>query len=260
MENMRRLMYGDGDDEKPWRDTMLVCLEGDVITDTLIESPELAKKRCPKDGTETISACPSCGGTIPGQMHYPNVVSFGKPDPAPERCEHCGEPFPWAGNRESFKSSAIAVDSVLARLFDRFPFVVRQLRLRHEAEKRYTLDVADEYDVQDLLHALLKLYWDDIREEDWTPRYAGKSARVDFRLPTEQCVIEVKMARKGLTNRELGDQLLVDIARYVKTTGCKRLYCFVFDPQGYVKNPRGVETDLEKQSNGALKVKVFIRG
>ena len=35
-------MYGDGDDEKPWRDTMLVCLEGDVITDTLIESPELA--------------------------------------------------------------------------------------------------------------------------------------------------------------------------------------------------------------------------
>ena len=36
----------------------------------------------------------------PGQMHYPNVVSFGLPYPAPERCEHCGEPFPWAGNRE----------------------------------------------------------------------------------------------------------------------------------------------------------------
>ena len=50
--------------------------------------------------------------------------------------------------------------------------------------------------------ALVQLYLDDIREEDWTPRYAGKSARVDFRLPTGQRVIEVKMARKGLTNRE----------------------------------------------------------
>ena len=67
------------------------------------------------------------------------------------------------------------------------------------------------------------------------------------------------MARRGLTQRELGDQLLIDITRYAKTTACKRLYCFVFDPHGYIKNPRGVESDLEKQSTKALKIKIFIR-
>ena len=59
--------------------------------------------------------------------------------------------------------------------------------------------------------------------------------------------MEVKMTRVGLAAKALGDQLLVDIASYGKMSNCKRLYCFVYDPDGYVKNPRGVESDLEKQ-------------
>ena len=43
-----------------------------------------------------------------------------------------------------------------------------------------------------LLHALLLLYFDDIRAEEWTPSYAGKSARMDFLLKNEGVVIEVK--------------------------------------------------------------------
>ncbi len=56
-----------------------------------------------------------------------------------------------------------------------------------------------------LLHALLLLYFDDIRAEAWTPSYAGKSARMDFLLKNEGVVIEVKKTRLGLTDKELGD-------------------------------------------------------
>lgn len=53
----------------------------------------------------------------------------------------------------------------------RFHTVARQLRQRHS--NRTTLTISDEYDVQDLFHALLRLFFDDIREEEWTPGYAG---------------------------------------------------------------------------------------
>jgi hypothetical protein len=33
----------------------------------------------------------------------------------------------------------------------------------------------DEYDVQDLLYALLRIFFDDVRPEEWTPSFAGKS-------------------------------------------------------------------------------------
>lgn len=57
----------------------------------------------------------------------------------------------------------------LVRIFDRFHVVVRQLRDRHDG--RQTLDVADEYDLQDLLHAILLIEFDDVRSEEWTPSY-----------------------------------------------------------------------------------------
>ncbi len=83
----------------------------------------------------------------------------------------------------------------------RFHTVAAQLRGRHS--ERSTLDVTDEYDVQDLMHALLRVFFDDVRPEEWTPSYAGKSARMDFLLPVEQVVVEVKKTRPGLGAKEL---------------------------------------------------------
>jgi hypothetical protein len=240
------------------RDVMQVCLEGHVIADLYNVQPAQRKAYCPQDGSPTITDCVSCGKSIPSvHTRYHFSKSTPMPLPPPERCEYCGSAFPWSGKSNIVKSSILIIDDVLPGFFERFSLVVKQLRRRHD--NRETLDVKDEYDAQNLLHGLLRLAWDDVREEQWTPSYAGKSARADFLLPAEQCVIEVKMARKGLAQRELGDQLLVDIARYRNMPNCSLLYCFVYDPDGYVKNPRGVEADLEKQSTEALKVRVFIR-
>jgi len=79
---------------------------------------------------------------------------------------------------------------IIDHLVRRFHRVVRQLRQRHD--NRPTLDVTEEYDVQDLLHALLALHFDDIRPEEYTPSYAGVSSRVDFLLKGERVVLEVK--------------------------------------------------------------------
>ena len=140
----------------------------------------------------------------------------------------------------------------LKRIMERFHKVVRQLRARHE--NRSTIDIEDEYDVQDLLHALLMLEFDDIRAEEWTPSYMGKSARMDFLLKKEKIVIEVKKTRKGLSDKEIGDQLIVDVDRYKVHPDCSRLICFVYDPEGRIGNPIGLMNDLKDKHQGFAEI------
>lgn len=146
------------------------------------------------------------------------------------------------------EKKVIDVDDILERIFSRFHKVARQLRDRYN--NKPTLEIEDEYDVQDLLHALLQLYFDDIRVEEWTPSYAGKCARVDFLLKNEKVVIEVKKTRRGLDDKQIGDQLIVDVERYKVHPDCERLVCFVYDPEGRIGNPNGIMADLNKQHEG----------
>jgi hypothetical protein len=139
-------------------------------------------------------------------------------------------------------------------LCSRFHSVAGQLQRRHD--HRPTLSIGDEYDVQDLMHSLLRLFFDDVRPEEWSPSYAGKCARMDFLLPTEQVVIETKKTRGGLGAKEVGSQLIEDIARYQRHPQCKQLVCFVYDPESLIVNARGIERDLSRE--GDLRVRVFI--
>jgi hypothetical protein len=132
-------------------------------------------------------------------------------------------------------------------LAERLHMVVRQLRQRREG--RPTLDVGDEYDVQDLFHALLTIHFDDIRKEEWVPSYAGSASRMDFLLPEIEAVVEIKMTRPTLSTKQLGEELTVDIAKYKKHPACHTLFCMIYDPDGRISNPRGLENDLREDSD-----------
>jgi hypothetical protein len=141
-------------------------------------------------------------------------------------------------------------------LCDKFHIIANQLR--HRYDKRPTLEITDEYDVQDLMHSLLLINFDDVRPEEWTPSYAGGSSIMDFLLKKEKIVIEVKKIRKGLGAKELSDQLIIDIDRYKNHPDCKMLICFVYDLESKIANPRGIERDIE-EGHFDLPVKVLIR-
>jgi hypothetical protein len=137
----------------------------------------------------------------------------------------------------------------------RFHYVARQLRSRHA--DRETLSIEDEYDAQDLFHALLKLHFDDVRAEEWVPSYAGGSSRIDFLLKGEQLVVELKKTRTSLSDKSIGEQLIIDATRYRAHSDCKALICFVYDPEGRVGNPVGLERDLESMPIG-IKIRVIV--
>ena len=145
--------------------------------------------------------------------------------------------------------------TLVERLLRRFHLVARQLQLRHD--ERDSLLISDEYDVQDLLHALLRIYFDDIRPEEYTPSYAGSASRVDFLLKQEKVIVEVKLTSAKLRDKQIGEQLIIDIKRYQAHQDCETLLCFVYDPGGFLKNPSGLANDLSKKHDKLL-VKVII--
>ena len=246
-------------------DTQQVCMNGHQITDTFNHYPEHRKNYCPMCGAETIYQCPNCKTNIPGRYWY-SENSSGNTAQIPSFCKNCGAKFPWTEKlnqiRRALKNlkdqkpdNTVNGIQIIERIIQRFHLTAKQLRERYDA--RQTLDIEDEYDVQDLLHALLRIYFDDIRPEEWTPSYAGSCSRVDFLLKEEKIIIEVKKTRKSLGGKELGEQLIIDIEKYKNHPDCKTLYCFVYDPEGRIPNPQGIEKDLNREVDG-FKVIVHI--
>lgn len=146
------------------------------------------------------------------------------------------------------------LDTLLKSVFTNFHRCARKILNRHSNRK--TLEIADEYDVQDLLHGILSLFIDDIRPEDYVPSYAGGNSRTDFYLPEHDMFIETKMTRDGLKDKEVGEQLIIDVARY--KSRCKKLICFIYDKASLLQNPYGLISDLEALSTDEIQVTVFI--
>lgn len=144
---------------------------------------------------------------------------------------------------------------ILEYILKNFHAVARQLKDRRE--NRATLEIKDEYDVQDLLRSLLHIYFEDIRPEEYTPSYAGGSSRMDFLIKDISTVIETKMTRSNLKDKELGEELIIDMKKYSKHQDCKKLYCFIYDPQEYIKNPKALEMDLTENFEG-IQIKTII--
>ena len=242
-----------------YHDVQQVCLKGHQITDSYNQSPEFRKSYCDKCGEMTIYECPECNQSIKGHYYHEGVISIGD-TPVPTHCESCGKPFPWTLQKKEISKSINHQSEpdclpLVEQICSRFHLVAKQLRSRHS--DRETLIVKDEYDTQDLFHSLLHIYFDDIRPEEWTPSYAGRSSRVDFLLKKEGIIVEVKKTRQTLKAKEVGDELLIDIQRYQSHPDCRNLICFVYDPEGLISNPRGLENDLNRKEQ-EFEVKVVI--
>jgi hypothetical protein len=153
-----------------------------------------------------------------------------------------------------------------ARVEELLEVVVRGLRramhpLTHRRKGVQPLTFGNEYDVQDLLHALLRPWISDIRPEEFTPSYAGSSTRMDFLLPAHELVIETKIVRDRTHAKKIGDELIIDIEHYRRHPNCKTLWCVVYDPDHLITNAPGLKNDLEgqrKSKDGEVTVNAFI--
>ncbi len=146
------------------------------------------------------------------------------------------------GRRVPFAGTNVDNVRLLVAVGEKFLDVSRELTRRHD--KRDTLTVNDEYDAQDLYRSLLKVFFEDVRAEEWTPSYGGGAKRIDFVLPEYRTAVELKHTRPSMKSATVGDELKIDIEQYKVHKDVRHLVCIVFDRDGHLANPRGLERDL----------------
>lgn len=136
--------------------------------------------------------------------------------------------------------------STWATLFRRLPVFIRTLAASPHPEQVPSLKLTDEKGLQDVIDAILRLHFDDVRREDHVPQSAGAASLVDFQIPDVGLFIEVKMTRPSLKDKQVGEELLTDAGRYPSHPDCKAILAVVYDPGHRIKNPSGLEKDLSK--------------
>lgn len=181
-----------------------------------------------------------------------------------------GRVLPQGQQAEEFGFPAIAQQSSLpakpSNVEELLSILLRGLRramhpLTHRRKGAHSLSFTTEYDVQDLLHALLRPWVNDIRPEEFTPSYAGSSTRMDFLLPAHFLVIELKFVRDRAHAKRIGDELTIDFDHYRRHPACRTLWCVIYDPDHLLTNAEGLRTDLEGKrisKDGELMVKVLV--
>jgi len=233
-------------------DVMQVCRNGHVITDRLQTFPERSLSHCDRCGATTQDRCATCGQNLPGAPHHPGMETMGHRRP-PQCCAFCGATFPWA-NPAPKETAKTGATELLEPWLRRLPLMVRQLRARHAERPPFLVN--DEFDLADLLRALLPLHFDDVRLETRTPRYAS-SSRTDFLIVPETTALLVKRTTPQLRRAELAAQWPEDITYYQAQGKCRTLLGLVYDPEALLIQPRELETAWS-QTAGDLTVRCVI--
>lgn len=166
----------------------------------------------------------------------------------------------------SFPSSTASGIGKPSSITDLLEVLIKGLRramqpLTHRRKGAQSLTFSSEYDVQDLLHALLRPWVADIRPEEFTPSYAGTSTRMDFLLPKYKLVPELKLVRDRRHAGKIGDELIVDMDHYRRHPDCDELWCIVFDQDHLLPNAEGLKADLEgprTTKEGTVNVRVLV--
>jgi len=104
---------------------------------------------------------------------------------------------------------------LVLQLCERLPRVAQILAVRDRGKPAFV--VADEYDVQDLLHAVLRGYLRyTVHEEPLAKIGAAKSGRADVAIEDLGTIVEVKYVRRPRDQQRLVEEYAQDLLLYTK--------------------------------------------
>jgi hypothetical protein len=103
--------------------------------------------------------------------------------------------------------------ALLLQICERLPQAARFLASRREGKQPYK--IVDEYDVQDLLHAVIRAYFKYSVDEEPLGKVGGaRSARADLAIPDLNTLIEVKYVRGPSDQQRIIKEFAEDLLLY----------------------------------------------
>ena len=140
--------------------------------------------------------------------------------------------------KPSIETALVRVQQAI-RMFDTSAKILAKRR-----KGKSPLLIEDEYDVQDILHCILKPQFPDISPEKHSPSIANGEKRIDLVIPSARIVIEIKIIFEKTKTSRIVDQLKVDIESYHSHPDCSTLVGFIYNPKNATVDPEKIVRDL----------------
>lgn len=188
---------------EPWKANRHFAVSGVVVTDKkLVSEIRIVQTQQPMniyvDQYFAELAAAGVFSTADGRM-----VPFSKG-------EDFTNPLLFAMDSASAPAPSVAL---LLQLCERLPQAARFLGSRREGKQPYK--IVDEYDVQDLLHAVIRAYFKYSVDEEPIGKVGGaRSARADLGLPDVNTLIEVKFVRGPKDQQRIVEEFAQDLLLY----------------------------------------------
>jgi len=106
--------------------------------------------------------------------------------------------------------------------------------LRNRQRSRPPLALTDEYDVQDLFHALAIPVVPDLVQEDPAAKVAGKASRLDFTSRSARLGLEMKHVKDSAHAVRVRAEVLLDESTYHAHPYVDAVIVFVHDPERHI--------------------------
>lgn len=155
-------------------------------------------------------------------------------------------------------TSADSVLDELATIFRRLPEFIAALEVEGNPNVPAPT-LINERDLQVLTNGILRLLYRNVIAEDAVPKRSGASSRADFVIKDEGILVETKMTRRSLTDKRVGDELLIDWGRYPEYPNTRGVFALVYDPKRYLRNPAALEDDLSQTSSSISMRTIVVR-
>lgn len=129
--------------------------------------------------------------------------------------------------------------ALVLQLCERLPLAARVLEIRRAGKPPY--QIQDEYDVQDLLHAVIRAYIkNSITEEPLGKVGGARSSRADIAVEELGVIIEVKFVRSPKDQARIVDEFAQDLLLYSAWQPLKTFVYFVYNSRD-LRDPEALQ-------------------
>jgi hypothetical protein len=130
---------------------------------------------------------------------------------------------------------------VLTKMLNNFHSFVSTSKRRYNNRIEDCNKFQDEYDIQDAIHSILMLLFNNVKREDYVPSRGGANSRIDFHIPEIKTGLEIKFSSGNHKDKSISEEISVDIQRYKGNTLIEKIIFFVYDPQASINNVGGLK-------------------
>lgn len=176
--------------------------------------------------------------------------------------------FDWADFREGEDFTHELLDTVLAdrtlssdvalllQLCGRLPHAAKPLARRRKGKEIF--EITDEYDAQDLLHAIVRAYFKySVNEEPIKKLANTKSTRADFAIEALGAIVELKYVRDPNDQSRIVDELAQDLLYYEQWEPLQILIYVVYNASD-LSDPEALDTLSGMRGRGGKSYEVYI--